>query len=203
MFFASDAKSKLIVSANQIHDRLVTPERIKNNQLSGQAMLLINDSIREIHSYRRGEIWGEELISFEDGSPKFYAFKTDSVNSTFHRIYNRQRQIVEEMGDPLVYMLIGGGKTGDTLDVKFVFVDRIFSSMEVECNINGRGYSKIALTTDKEFAPCKVFHYVEDVSGLNRAVLLFKMFCKEMNNGEIKEYRDTLDLSKKPGMADK
>ena len=154
--------------------------------------------IRESRVYNHGKLFGDDEIYFSNGGLQKYQFLIDSNTTTFIRAYNENGQCMSNTGNPRVFDVIGTNRKNDTLNIKFIFADKIFSNFEVEISSDGKVYSKISFKNcDQEFPFNKVFDYVQDISEEKRIRVFLKMRGIDMFTKENLVYYDTLDMTKK------
>jgi hypothetical protein len=156
-----------------------------------------NGNVRQIESISRGKIFGDNEFYFRDGAIERYQFLVDSLHATFVSIYDEQGRCIEQRGTPLVFKIIGTNKKNDTLDIKFVFADKIFSSISSELSTDGVEYRSIHFEDcDSNFRFNKVYRHIQDISNLQKIALYFRTTAMDKHAKKSMSFYDTINLSK-------
>jgi antitoxin component YwqK of YwqJK toxin-antitoxin module len=181
------------------YDNLIEVQHHLRHKLHGEVVTYYpNGNLNERKYYLRGNIFGDNELYYDKGNLlKIYQFRVDSLHSTFFREYNKEKKCIASDGRPTGYRLIGTNKKNDTVDIKFLVVDRIFTNLNVEVSTNGIEYKKIKFEDcDYEFPFNKVYRHIQNISMSNEIIIFFKTICNDKYNGEKLLYYDTLTLGK-------
>ncbi len=156
-----------------------------------------NGNVKEIRTIIKGKVFGDNEIYYKDGIMQRYQFLTDSLSAAFINLYDETGKSIERSGTPLVFKLIGTNKANDTLDVKFVFASKIFSSISSEISSDGINYLPVKFEDcDNEFPFNKVYRHIQDISKFEKIVLFFKIAAFDKYEKKEISFYDTLSLSK-------
>lgn len=149
--------------------------------------------------YLNGNIFGDNEVYFDNGQVYFYKFKCDSLNYNFWRAYDEQGHFIDGGGSPKVFQLIGTNSKSDTLNIKYVFSDRMFSAFEVEVSLDGKIYYKKKLDNcDEEFPFNKVYHHIQAIDSTMKPIpIFFRISCIDKYTKKQVTYFDTAYYKRK------
>lgn len=157
-----------------------------------------NGNIKNLKTFLSDTLFGDFEEYFSNGKLKKYQFIVKSGISSFFRFYNDKGKCIDCKGSPLCFKLIGTNKKKDSLDIKFVFADKIFDTLTSLVSVDGIVYHSINFEKcDDEFPFNKVYRHVQSIIGKKNISIYFETRCLDKYTKEKLYYCDTVNLINK------
>lgn len=176
--------------------KLIEVRDLLNNKRHGTLTeYYSNGNLANLKTFLCDTLFGDYEEYFSNSRLKKYQFVVKSGTSTFFRSYNEKGECVDYGGSPLCFQLIGTNKKKDTLDVKFLFADKIFDTLISSVSVDGIIYQSVNFEKcDDEFPFNKVYRHVQSIRNKKSMSIYFKTRCLDKYTKEELYYADTLNL---------
>lgn len=161
-----------------------------------------NGDIHYLFDSLDGKVFGNFFEFNQNSNLITYAFKTDSIHSTYSEFFDPETHHLFEIdGKPIVYVTIDADKNPDSLFVQYLISNFSWEDIEFKISEDGKNFMKIPLYDHEKLKFIKVAEFVKDSRLLSRFFLISKFKGKMKVTRESKIYYDTIDATRRKDKA--
>jgi len=164
----------------------------------GGYKLYDDGSINYLFDTLHGKVFGN-FFEFDLNSNLItYAFKTDSIHSTYSESYDPETHTLEAIeGTPIVYETIDADSKPDSLFIQYLIANFSWEDIEFEISEDGKNFKKMPLYEHPKLKFIKVVEFGKDSRLLSRFFLVAKFKGRMTVTRENKIFYDTIDVTRR------
>ena len=164
---------------------------------NGRYKLNNDGSIRYLFDTLNGKYFGNYFEFDLNSNLIAYAFKPDSMHSTYMESYDPESNSLLQMeGSPIVYVDIDADKNPNSLNIQYYFSEFSWREIDFEISEDGINYKIIPHSPHPKLKFISVAKYERDTKSLPRFYLIAKFKGKMLPSMENKIFYDTIDVTK-------